>query len=155
MSKFDKILRIVFSVLFIAAVAALGIVFTDTSSEWYLNLKKPALQPPDEVFPIVWSALYILIAVSLSLVSINPKTSKKTLLLYAANGLLNVLWSYLFFYKNNAGGALIVLVCIIITAAMLFAQVYPADRVAAYLLIPYIIWLFFALCLNYEIAFLN
>lgn len=155
MQSKDNILKIVYSVLFMGAVAVLGTAFTDTTSEWYQSLINPALQPPSIVFPIVWSILYILIAISLSIVSIHPKTTKKALFLYALNGVLNVLWSYTFFYLQNPAGALFVLILLIATAVLLFANVFRIDKTAAYLLIPYIIWLCFALYLNYEIAFLN
>ena len=72
MRKQEKILRIACSVLFFAAVAAMGAAFTDTSSEWYQSLIKPALQPPPIVFSIVWSVLYLMLAASLSLVSLMP-----------------------------------------------------------------------------------
>lgn len=144
-----------YSVLFMAAVAALGTAFTDTSSNWYQSLIIPALQPPGIVFTIVWTILYILIASSLSIVSINPKSAKKTLLLFASNGVLNVLWTYTFFYLQKPASAVFVMILIVITAAFLFAETYRVDKTAAYLLIPYLIWLCFAMYLNYEIAFLN
>lgn len=155
MQKKDKVIRITLSVLFMAGVAALGAAFTDTSTEWYQNLVKPALQPPAIVFPIAWTILYILIAISLSLISVDPKTTNKVLILYAINGILNVLWSYTFFYQQNPGGALFVLIMLIITAVLLFTNVFRINKTAAYLLLPYIVWLCFALYLNYEIAFLN
>jgi translocator protein len=147
--------RIVLAVLFTAAVAVLGSLFTDTSTEWYANLKKPSLQPPDIVFPVVWTVLYVLFAVSLSLVAAGPGAHKKTLWLYGGSGILNVLWSYVFFEMQNPGGAFFILVLIIIIGACLFSNVYRVNRTASYLLIPYIIWLWFALYLNYELAFLN
>jgi translocator protein len=147
--------RIVLSVLFIAAVAALGSLFTDTSSKWYAGLIKPSLQPPGIVFPIVWTVLYILLAISLSLIAADPKADKNILFLHAANGLLNVLWSYVFFQKQNPAGAFFILIILIITATILFSEVYRVNKTAAYLLMPYIIWLWFALYLNYEIAFIN
>lgn len=155
MQKKEKIIRIIFSVLFVAAVAALGSAFADTSTDWYQNLVKPAFQPPAAVFSIVWTILYILIAISLSLVSINPKTPKKTLFLYAVGSVLNVLWTYTFFYLENPAGAVFVLILTIMAAVLLFTDVFGIDKTAAYLLLPYIIWLFFALYLSYEIAFLN
>lgn len=151
----EKILRIVCSVLFVAAVAALGTAFVDTSSEWYQGLAKPALQPPSIVFSIVWTVLYALLAASLSLVSITPNAQKKTLGLYVLTGVLNVLWTYTFFYLQNPGGAVFVLILTIIAAVYLFCDVYRTNRLAAYLLIPYMLWISFALYLNYEIAFFN
>ncbi len=151
----SKALRVILAVLFVAAVAALGTLFTDTSSEWYQNLIKPAFQPPGIVFSIVWTVLYGLIAASLSLSVLNPDTPVKTLWLHAGNGVLNVLWSYTFFTLHNPGGALFVLLLTIIVAIALYTSVRKTNAVAAYLLIPYMVWLAFALYLNYEIAFLN
>lgn len=151
----ERTLRIVCSVLFFAAVAALGALFTDPSSEWYTGLIKPALQPPAIVFPIVWTVLYILLAASLSIMASDPKTKDRTLCLYVANGLLNVLWSYVFFTRHNPSGALFILIIILILATFLFSDVYNSNKTAAFLYLPYVIWLWFALYLNYEIAFLN
>jgi tryptophan-rich sensory protein len=151
----SKTLRVILSVLFVAAVAAMGAVFTDTQSEWYRSLIKPELQPPGFVFAAVWTVLYGLIAASLSISALDPDTAPNTLLLYAANGLLNILWTYTFFTLHNPGGALFVLLLNIIAAVLLYSGVRKTNATAAYLLIPYTVWLAFALYLNYEIAFLN
>ncbi len=155
MRKQEKILRITCSVLFFAAVAAMGAAFVDTSSEWYQSLIKPALQPPPIVFSIVWSVLYLMLAASLSLVSIMPDAQKKTLALYVLTGVLNVLWTYTFFTLANPGGAVFVLIITIIAAIALFSDVYRYNRIASYLIVPYMVWLCFALYLNYELAFFN
>ena len=155
MTAWEKTLRIVVSVLFVAAVALLGSAFTDTGTDWYQGLTLPALQPPPVVFSVVWTALYLLFAASLSIVSLQKDISKSTLLLYAISGVLNVLWSYTFFVRENPAGSLFVLICVIITAGLLICDVFKTSKAAAYLLIPYLIWLCFALSLNYEIAFLN
>ncbi len=179
MTAWGKTLRIVLSVLFVAIVVTLGRAFTDTASSWYQGLTLPALQPPLITFSIAWSVLYLLFASSLSIVLIksasSPKapaptqpdaaikgflplwndTNKNTLLLYLASGVLNVLWSYTFFRLQNPAGALFVLIVTVITAALLIADVFSVSKAAAYLLVPYLIWLCFALYLNYEVAFLN
>jgi tryptophan-rich sensory protein len=180
MTAWEKTLRIVLSVLFVAIVALLGSAFTDTGSDWYQGLTLPALQPPPLAFSVAWSVIYLLFAISLSIVSIKsgisvpapahedgpnaaPKKlrlisgtkNKSTLLLYVISGVLNVLWSYTFFTLQNPAGALFLLIGIIITAALLIADAFRVSKAAAYLLIPYLLWLCFALYLNYEIAFLN
>lgn len=179
MTAWEKTLRIVLSVLFVAIVATLGRAFTDTASKWYQSLTLPALQPPPIVFSIAWSVLYLLFAASLSIVLIksagSPKappqaqpdaakksllplwneTNKNTLLLYLASGVLNVLWSYAFFRLEHPAGALFVLIVTIIVAALLLAEAFSISKAAAYLLVPYLLWLCFALYLNYEVAFLN
>ena len=76
----SRALRVILSVLFVAAVAAVGTLFTDTTSEWYQNLIKPELQPPGIVFAVAWTVLYGLIAASLSLVAVREHPPKKTLL---------------------------------------------------------------------------
>lgn len=155
MQKFDKILRIIYSVLFMAAAAVLCSLFTDTSTGWYQDLIRPVFQPPPVVFRIAWTIIYILIATSLSKVSINPKPAKKTFFLYALTGVLNALWSYTFFYLQNPAGAVFVLIVIIAAAVLFFADVIRIDKTAAILLLPYMLWICFMLYLNYEIAFLN
>ena len=178
MTAWEKLLRIVLAVLFVAIIATLGSAFTDTASAWYQELTLPALQPPPIAFSVAWSVLYLLFAASLSIVLINSagspqappaqsdaakrsltplwnNTNKNTLLLYLASGVLNVLWSYTFFRLENPAGALFVLIITVITAALLIADAFRISKVAAYLLVPYLMWLCFALYLNYEVAFLN
>ena len=179
MTAWEKTLRIVLSLLFAAIVATLGRAFTDTASKWYQGLNLPALQPPPIVFSAVWAALYLMFAASLSIVLIKsgnaPKVpapassetvkksfvplwnsaNKNTLLLYLASGVLNVLWSYTFFKLEHPAGALFVLIVTIIIAALLIADTFRISKAAAYLLVPYLIWLCFAMYLNYEVAFLN
>ncbi len=177
MTSWEKMLRIVLSVLFVAVAALLSRMFTDITSDWYQGLTLPALQPPPIAFSIAWGVIYLLFAVSLSLVSVKsyapssppsggnpaPKRfspfrnlkNKSTLMLYIGIGVLNVLWSYTFFVLENPAGALFVLIITIITAALLIADAFKLNKAAGYLLIPYLIWLCFALYLNYEIAFLN
>lgn len=179
MTAWEKTLRIVLALLFVAIVATLGRAFTDTASKWYQELNLPALQPPPIVFSAVWAALYLMFAASLSIVLIKsgdtPKVpapapsdtvkksliplwnnkNKSTLLLYLASGVLNVLWSYTFFRLEHPAGALFVLIITVITASLLIADAFRISKTAAYLLVPYLIWLCFALYLNYEVAFLN
>ena len=112
-------------------------------------------QPPPIVFGIVWPLLYLLFAASLALVGQNKNVPRQTLFLYFAIGVLNALWTYTFFYRQNAAGAVFVLLIVVITALLLFVNVYNLNKAAAYLLIPYLVWISFALYLNYEIAFLN
>lgn len=155
MQKREKIIRICASVLFMAAIAALSSAFIDTAGEWYVNLIKPVLIPPSMVLSVTWTALYILIAISLFLCSINPQTSKQTYFLYLLNSVLIVLWLYIFFLRQNPSNALVILIALTSTAVLLFANVFRFCKSAAYLLIPYIIWLCLTLYLNYEIAFFN
>lgn len=151
----EKILRIVIAIVLAVVALALASLFVDTASEWYQNLQKPQLQPPPVVFGAVWVLLYILFAASLSLILIDNHVPKKTYELFFVTAILNALWTYTFFYRQNALVAMIVLILIIIFALKLFISVYNVNRTAAYLLIPFILWVSFALYLNYELIFLN
>ena len=76
-------------------------------------------------------------------------------LLYLLNGVLSVLWTYIYFGKANPGGALILLVVLIALTLYMFYRAYQTDRLAAYLLLPYLLWLAFATVLTYDLALLN
>ena len=151
----ENIVKIAAAVLFVAAVAAAGALLTDTASDWYEALVKPAFQPPDLVFPIVWTVLYAMIALSLVRLIGTGRLNMGLLALFAANGLLNVLWSYVFFRMQSPMVAFAVIVAIGVTAVLLIREAWKTDAAAGWLLVPYLVWLAFAAILNYVIAMLN
>lgn len=178
----EKMLKIAYPIAFIIAIVNLCFGFADASDVWYKGLNKPVFQPPDIVFPLVWLAVYALFALSMCLVTLKPQLvtqqppepePKKTLLveqprvpffanprervliLYVLSGVLGVLWTFVFFWQHNTGGAVFLLIAIIFSAARLYSDVRRISSAAAYILIPYILWLCFLLCLNYETAFFN
>lgn len=155
MPRHEKISRIACAALSAAIAFALASAFADASSAWYMSLQKPQLQPPQLIFIITFAILYLLFAASLALVSQNPLAPKKTYFLFALTGALNALWTYAFFFRQRAAGAVFVLLLILIAAASLFLSVYGVHKTAAYLLIPYLVLAGFALYLNYETAFMN
>ncbi len=150
----EKIFKAAFSVLLSAAALAWSSLFVDNTS-WYQSLQKPQLAPPPIIFSIVWIVLYALFAASFALIIICGHPTKRIYKLYFITVLLNTLWTYSFFYRQSATGAMFVLGIIIFFALRLLVNVYSVHRTAAYLLIPFIIWVVFALYLNYELIFLN
>ena len=135
----------------------IGSVFTSSSvTTWYPTLTKPNFSPPGWIFAPVWITLYFLMGVSLYLIWINKaKDNGKSLILFAIQLILNVLWSFMFFgLKSPLYGLidiLILLVAIILT--ILFS--YKISVLAAILLVPYLVWVSFATILNYNIFLLN
>ncbi len=135
-----------------------------TSSEittWYSGLTKPALNPPGWVFGPVWVILYFLMGISLWLVwsfdGARDKTRNKTkaLWLFAAQLVLNAIWSPVFFGAHSIGGALAIIALLwaaIVLTIFTFAKV---SKTAAWLLVPYILWVSFAVYLNFSIWVLN
>lgn len=150
-----KILAVCFLAVF--SVAILGSLFTSSSvnSSWYQSIK-PNFTPPNFVFPIVWNILFLMIAVSLFLAwtsAKNLKMRRKIAAIFGMNLLLNFLWSFLFFYKQNPFGAFFDLVALWITIVAMIYTTYKVNKTSAYLLVPYLLWVSFAGFLNWTIAF--
>lgn len=149
-----------FLFLFILAfIEWLGHHFTAFSvKDWYLTLEKPFWNPPGYVFGPVWTFLYLMIAVAgwrIALRSSFLKERKEALVVYAVQLVLNLLWSFFFFFLQSPFLALIdilVLFILIISTMRLF---YSLDRVASFLLFPYCLWTFYAVILNFAIWNLN
>lgn len=150
-----SVFTVAFSILFTLACAAFAAYFADTSGEWYASLNLPAFMPPTLVFTIVWGVLYALLAASLTFYTTGEKVSRTDILLYAVNGLSGPLWTHVFFRQHNLLGSLLLLIGMFILAISLYKRTVEKNNTAARLLLPYIVWLAFALYLNYETAFLN
>jgi len=115
----------------------------------FQNLRQSSLTPPPVVFSIVWSILYILMGISAALVYLQePRGLKEQHLLYAAALLLNFLWPVLFFALELRLAALVTLLVMIALAIGTVIRYRPISRPAAYLQIPYALWLCFAFYLN-------
>lgn len=124
------------------------------STDIYDKITTPSFAPPGFLFPIVWSILYILMGISAYLVSKNTD-SKDALTIYYVQLGVNALWS-LFFFRLNwflfSSLWIILLLCLVIYMIYLFSKL---NKTAAYLQIPYTLWLTFALILNSSIYLLN
>ena len=142
---------IVFLVL-TSAVALVGSQFQP--GEWYAALEKPFFNPPSWVFAPVWSVLYIMIAVAAWRVWRRVGVDI-AIVLWVIQLVLNGLWSWFFFGLRRAELGLIdisvLLVFIVITTSMFMRR----DRVAGYLMLPYLAWVAFASILNLSLWLLN
>ena len=138
---------------FIGSIATLPAI-----TGWYAGLNKPAFNPPGWVFGPVWTLLYILMGIALFLVvknGVDTAPVRQAVLVFAAQLLANLAWSFLFFGMHSIilGLLDILLLFFLIVATMiLFRRISP---VAAYLLIPSICWVTFASLLNAMIGILN
>lgn len=135
----------------VAAVAAVGSIFTTggIASGWYDSIR-PGITPPNFVFPIVWTFLYALLAFSLYYAwtgADGAKERRTAAVLYGANLLLNVLWSWAFFGMRlpTAGFAIIILLLLSIGAIIWKYR----ENNASLLMVPYLLWVGFAAYLNY------
>ena len=135
--------------IIVAAIASIGSTFTDTG-DWYESIK-PSIAPQNIVFPIVWSLLFYLIAVSLyySWIDNDGKHRKKIIAFYGVNFILNILWSYIFFSLQSPRFALLEILILWLSIFALIGFNWKKSRKAAYFLIPYLLWVSFAIILNY------
>lgn len=140
------------------AVAAIGSVFTAGSVKtWYPGLLKPAGTPPSWVFGPVWSTLYLLMATSAWLVwrQRDHEDVGLALTLFAAQLVLNGLWSYLFFGLRRPGAALIEIIVLLLAISATAVRFSEHSRLAFWLLTPYLAWVTYASYLNFGIWRLN
>ena len=124
--------------------------------EEYAALRQPPLSPPGWLFPVVWTVLFILMGISAARVYLNsPEKWPPALTTYAIQLILNMLWTPLYFALNLRLAAFVLLVILLVTVAIMTVQFYRVDKKAAYLQIPYIVWLVFAGYLNLATYILN
>lgn len=139
--------------LLTCAVAGMaGVVFRP--GKWYKDLEKPDWTPPNWLFPVIWSALYILIALSASRIATLPNNDV-ALALWGLQIALNTLWSGVFFglHRMFMGAAIIALLWLTV-AATAFAF-WSIDAVAALLMVPYLVWGTYAFALNVSVWLRN
>lgn len=153
--KTKKIMYIVLSILIPLIIGFIGSMLGG-SMALFDNIKKPIFAPPAIIFPIVWGILYILMGISSYLVYISDSRYKKTgLIFYAIQLVVNALWTMIFFRFENFLFAFIWLLLLLGIVVIMLFYFYKSDKKAFYLQIPYLIWLIFALILNYSIYTLN
>lgn len=142
-----KILIISFIIVIFAA--SVGSLFTDTGT-WYES-RKSAITPPNFVFPIAWTTLFFLIALSLyfSWINSKKKDKQKVAFVFGINLFLNILWSVLFFGLKQPLFAFIDLILLWVSILVMIFVTWKIDRKAAWLLVPYLLWVSFAGLLNY------
>ncbi|MBN8816850.1 MAG: tryptophan-rich sensory protein [Sphingomonas sp.] len=124
---------------------------------WYAALAKPAFNPPGWVFPIAWTALYILMGLALAMI-LNARGSRYRGLAIALFGLqmvFNLAWTPVFFGAHQVFAAFLIIVAMFVSAlvaTLVFGRIRTA---AAWLMVPYLAWLCFAGMLNWSIMQLN
>jgi len=135
---------------------AAAALISSGSTDIYADIAKPALAPPAIVFPIVWTILYLLMGISLYMIqtSGSPKRDR-ALKAFGAQLLLNFIWPLVFFNMRQFAIALMILILLWLTAAYMIYLFYKIKPAAAYLQIPYFLWLTFAAYLNLAVVLLN
>lgn len=141
----------------VVAIAGIGGFATDVDSEWYRSLDKPSFQPPGAIFGPVWTVLYTMLAVATWLAWRDARDGKRGLILglFGANYVLNLGWSLIFFRGHSPVAAGIEIVALFGTIVSLVLLMKPRNKLSAWLLIPYGVWVGFATALTWTIAIQN
>jgi benzodiazapine receptor len=147
---------LVIAVLGAIVVAVAGFLLTDIGP-WYRALVKPSWQPPDWLFGPVWTTIFLLAAISAAMAWNGAPSGTRVMIaaLFVLNGLLNMLWSLLFFHLKRPDWALWEVPVLWLSVLVLIIAVLPWSRLAAWLLVPYLLWVAFAAYLNWTIVKLN
>lgn len=150
MKKIDfKKLVVSFSI--VAILVLISMIFTKGTMDFYKEIIKPDIAPPAILFPIVWTILYTIIAITLY----RFMDDKGVRNLIIVNLLINIIWPILFFRFKFILFSIFWLILIIVSLILLLLKIFKKDKVFAYLNLPYLLWLFFALYLNLMIYMLN
>jgi benzodiazapine receptor len=139
-----------------ALAAVLGSLATSDTvdSAWFESLDKPPWYPPSSAFGIVWTILYVMIAVAGWRAWASGATVRE-LTPWGVQMALNLAWSLVFFGLQRPGLAIVIIVALAGAIGATIAAFWSRDRIAAWLLVPYLAWVLFASTLNIAIAAMN
>lgn len=152
-------LKALLCVLAVNLLGSLGAVFTiGALGDWYSSLERPPGVPPNSVFGPVWTTLYVLMGISVALVwhrAPKGRARRRALGIFAGQMLLNILWTPIFFGIHQLGAALVVIVLLLVAIVATIRSFARQDRLAAWLLAPYLMWVCYASYLNAGFWWLN
>jgi len=156
--KIKDILKLVTSMVLCQLAGFLGSLFTIPAiPTWYKTLKKPFFTPPNWIFSPVWISLFMLMGISLFMVwrrQDHPRF-KTALIFFFAQLILNVLWSAAFFGLRSPLLGFVDIVLLWVAILLTIQNCFRISRVAGLLLLPYIVWVSFAVALTFSLWILN
>jgi benzodiazapine receptor len=157
MQKIARIVLVVTSCLVIGYLS--GTVTRESITTWYPTLLKPIFNPPNWIFAPVWTLLYAMMGVAGGIIwnhlETNKEQVKKAFAFFIIQLALNALWSYLFFGLHNPLLALLEIIILWLMIFETYVQFKSINKLAGWLLIPYLAWVSFATVLNASIWWLN
>lgn len=136
------------------AVAVLGGLITLSGMYWYRSLKLPSFTPSGWIISLVWNVIFTLSAISAVIVW-NSKDAGVIIGFFVANAVLNVLWCAVFFGAQDILSGIFVAVFLEFSVLALIVLIWPVSILASFLLLPYAVWVGFAVFLNHQIWILN
>ncbi len=144
------------SILIALGVGGLSAWLTRGQMNVYSRLVQPPLAPPSWLFPVVWSILFILMGISAARIYLSGSyDTKSALTVYGLQLAVNFVWSLIFFNMQAYYLAFFWLLLLLALIIIMIYRFYQIDKIAAYLQIPYLLWVTFAGYLTLAIAILN
>lgn len=152
-----KTVVFIVSIIIALAVGGVSALLTMDSMERFSELEQPPLSPPSWLFPIVWTILFILMGISAARIyNIGDRGGNSSALtVYGIQLFVNFMWPVIFFRLELRLAALFWLLLLLALVILMIVRFYRIDKTAAYLQIPYLIWLLFAAYLNTGVFILN
>jgi len=151
--------KLLFAIFLCQAAGLLGARYTRPALKpWYASLKKPSFTPPNWLFAPAWITLYLLMAFAFYLVWMKGAEFvevRLAIFVFTVQLLLNTVWSYIFFGKKLIFAGLVDIVLLWISIAVCLLLFWKLSVLAGLLLVPYFIWVTFAMVLNFSIWKLN
>lgn len=139
-----------FLVFLLACGAAASTGFFFKPGQWYESLVKPGFTPPNWVFPVAWSTIYLLLAWAGYRLTLIPG-SQEVLALWAAQIALNTLWTPVFFGAHRVFASMVILMLLWLVVAVMVVMALQLDVIIGLILLPYLGWLCVAAALNFSI----
>ena len=155
MSKNRFISFLIFAIITFSASAIGSLTTISFKEPWYSLIEKPLFNPPDWVFAPVWTTLYFFMTIAIWKFWHSKNRDMNTIYIYFIHLIFNTTWSIVFFVFHKIVLALIVLVILILLIIILIIRFKRVNLYSYYLMIPYLLWCFFALLLNVSLIILN
>ncbi len=156
--KIASFIKLAISIGICIGAGLLPSSITASSMDWYQTLNKPFFNPPNWIFAPVWTVLFILMGISAFLIwqkGLGNKQVRAGLIIFLVQLVLNVVWTPLFFGLKMPLVAFIDILLLWDVILLTIISFHKLSRPAALLLIPYLLWVSFAIILNLSIVILN
>ncbi|MCX5726092.1 MAG: tryptophan-rich sensory protein [Candidatus Saganbacteria bacterium] len=154
-----NIVMLLASIIVCQLAGVIGGIATGSSVDtWYIILNKPVFTPPGSLIGAVWIILYAIMGISAFLIlkkGLEDQNVRNALYVFAFQLLLNILWSVAFFGFRSILAGIIVIILLWLAVLWTIIKFYKIDKISAWLLVPYILWVSFASILNAAFLILN
>ena len=156
--KYKSLILILLVTFFSSSIA--GYVTRINIDPWYQSLNRLPISPPDWIFAPVWTTLYAFMSIAIWIIYektkvSEPNFSKKIIKIYFYHLVINLTWSFVFFYYHLIFAAFINIIFLIIAISILMVLYLPRSRISFILMVPYLLWVIFASVLNFGLYLIN